>query len=321
MLDHAKLEHVRSRGAKLIARCPACAELGADKTGNHLLIGEDGRYTCINYRGSEGIEHRKRIHALAGVTTINSKPFPVAYTPLPARVGAKPSLPRLRLLDTEEMAQVAHLRGWTYFGGLQMLANRGLLWHGNVWDGGRDWPAWIITDSTRRNTQARKLDGGMWDGIMGAKAKTLPGSDSSWPIGTAEIQDRPIVMLCEGQPDFCAALLVAWFEDFDVNLVAPVCITGSGNSIHTDALPYFAGKHIRIAIHDDIAGYEAAERWSRQLYFGGANVVDGFDFTGIKMLNGRPVKDLADFATQLDPECTFTARILRDMVIWKEAAP
>ena len=37
-----------------------------------------------------------------------------------------------------------------------------------------------ITDSTRRNLQARRLDGGLWQGIGGKKAKSLPGVEASW---------------------------------------------------------------------------------------------------------------------------------------------
>lgn len=60
-------------------------------------------------------------------------------------------------------------------------------------------------------------------------------------------------MVCGG-PDFLAALQVAWWEDRDV---APVCITGARNPIHPDALPYFTGKYVRIATHDDDAGRAA----------------------------------------------------------------
>jgi hypothetical protein len=141
----------------------------------------------------------------------------------------------------------------------------------------------------------------------------LPGSDPSWPIGAAEIGKRPNIVLCEGQPDFCAVLLAAWFEDVPVDCVAPVCITGAGNSIHTDALPLFAGKHVRIAIHEDSHGHAAAQRWARQLCSAGAAHVDGFDFSGLLQRDDRPVKDLADFATLLDPENPPDAHVFADL--------
>ena len=64
-LDVNRLEKVveQAGGAKR-ARCPACAEGGHDKTGNHLWIKADGRYGCCVY--PEDHPHRSRIFALAG---------------------------------------------------------------------------------------------------------------------------------------------------------------------------------------------------------------------------------------------------------------
>ncbi len=65
-LDVAKLEKVRElAGGVVQARCPACAEGGADKTGEHLRIYPDGRFGCCVHP-KDG-DHRKRIWALAGV--------------------------------------------------------------------------------------------------------------------------------------------------------------------------------------------------------------------------------------------------------------
>lgn len=49
------------------ARCPACAESGSDKTGQHLRIYPDGKFGCCVHPGDS--EHRKRIYALAGERT------------------------------------------------------------------------------------------------------------------------------------------------------------------------------------------------------------------------------------------------------------
>lgn len=46
------------------ARCPACAELGQDRKGEHLRIYTDGRFGCCVH--PKNLEHRKRIFALAG---------------------------------------------------------------------------------------------------------------------------------------------------------------------------------------------------------------------------------------------------------------
>jgi len=65
-LDVAKLEKVRELAGGLVqARCPACAEGGNDRTGEHLRIYPDGKFGCCVH--PKDSEHRKRIWALAGV--------------------------------------------------------------------------------------------------------------------------------------------------------------------------------------------------------------------------------------------------------------
>ncbi|MDP8218068.1 MAG: hypothetical protein P9M03_05025 [Candidatus Theseobacter exili] len=65
-IDLSKLENCRQSDKKIIARCPACSEMGQDKTGNHLIINEDGRFGCVVYQGDYGRDHRKRILHLIG---------------------------------------------------------------------------------------------------------------------------------------------------------------------------------------------------------------------------------------------------------------
>ena len=148
------------------------------------------------------------------------------------------------------------------------------------------------------------MDGNPWAGIGGAKAKTLAGSDPAWPIGAAAIGSRPAVILCEGGPDFLAAALVAWWESEEgAEAIAPICMTGAACAIHPEALAGMAGKRVRIAIHADLAGRRAANRWATQLFRAHSGSVDGFEFAGLSTNNGRPAKDLADLATTLDDEC------------------
>jgi len=64
-LDVGKLEKVREVAGGIVqAQCPACAEGGGDRKGEHLRIYPDGRYGCCVHP-KDG-EHRKRIFALAG---------------------------------------------------------------------------------------------------------------------------------------------------------------------------------------------------------------------------------------------------------------
>ena len=63
-LDLSRLENVRERVGKVIARCPACSEMDRDKTGEHLAVFPDGKFGCVAYPKDRG--HRSRIYALAG---------------------------------------------------------------------------------------------------------------------------------------------------------------------------------------------------------------------------------------------------------------
>jgi hypothetical protein len=64
-LDLGRLEKVRQMGGKILARCPACADEGHDRRGDHLVILPDGKFGCAAMPGDA--EHRRRIFALAGI--------------------------------------------------------------------------------------------------------------------------------------------------------------------------------------------------------------------------------------------------------------
>lgn len=66
MIDIGRIEKCRKAGDGWIGRCPACAEAGADRTGNHLRVWPDGRFACVVNTGAEGRHHRQRIFALLG---------------------------------------------------------------------------------------------------------------------------------------------------------------------------------------------------------------------------------------------------------------
>lgn len=66
MIDIGRIEKCRKAGDGWIGRCPACAEGGADRSGNHLRVWPDGRFACVVNSGKEGAQHRRRIFALVG---------------------------------------------------------------------------------------------------------------------------------------------------------------------------------------------------------------------------------------------------------------
>lgn len=64
-LNLNKLEKVVNKpDGKIEARCPACAEQGDDKTGNHLVVYPDGRFGCVANPGDK--DHSRAILRLAG---------------------------------------------------------------------------------------------------------------------------------------------------------------------------------------------------------------------------------------------------------------
>ena len=67
MLNLEMLDGVQLQRGKVIARCPACAEVGMDRAGTHLMVLPDGRFGCVLNPGKAGEEHRRRIWLLAGV--------------------------------------------------------------------------------------------------------------------------------------------------------------------------------------------------------------------------------------------------------------
>src|SRR5512137_983968 len=78
-LDIGKLEKARELAGGIVqAGCPACAEGGGDRKGEHLRIYPDGRYGCCVHP-KDG-EHRKRIFALAGERGKLPFPSPGTFT-------------------------------------------------------------------------------------------------------------------------------------------------------------------------------------------------------------------------------------------------
>ncbi|MDA9260799.1 toprim domain-containing protein [Puniceicoccaceae bacterium] len=171
-------------------------------------------------------------------------------------------LPQLDKGTVSELHQLQELRGLEGFWGLQILSNRGQLFFCDLPDNGQVKRCWIITDDSRRNAQARPLDGSVWDSIGGAKAKTLKGYEARWPIGASAIKANDTVLFCEGGPDLLAAATAATYDLG--NPWSAVCMTGSADII-PDALPQFKGKEVMIFVHNDAAGIKAARRWAAQL--------------------------------------------------------
>jgi hypothetical protein len=101
-LDRTKLQKVRdlANGGQQ-GQCPACAEVGQDRTGEHLRISPDGKFGCCVFPGDR--KHRSRIFALAGEhspKTIKVRVAP-AKTAEPAQLDLLGRLGRVFATPTE----------------------------------------------------------------------------------------------------------------------------------------------------------------------------------------------------------------------------
>ena len=56
----------RLEDGTVVARCPACAAVGQDRAGEHLVVYPDGRFGCVVHPGEGGCLHRKAIWAAVG---------------------------------------------------------------------------------------------------------------------------------------------------------------------------------------------------------------------------------------------------------------
>jgi len=226
------------------------------------------------------IRHRKAARLSGAPQTV---PTPAALEP------EMPKLPKLERGTQEDMLRLSESRN-LLLAAVELASERGLLWFFNSKEG----RAWLITDSARRNAQARRLDGEPW-AWNGKKAWTIGGSSAKWPIGLPESVPFPAIALVEGGPDFVAALhhaIVSGVEAY----IAPVCIAGATMSILAECLPAFQGKRVRVFVHNDAEGLKAAKRWAAQLRGVGAQV-DGYSFDGLDRADGAAVADLCDLAS------------------------
>jgi hypothetical protein len=154
------------------------------------------------------------------------------------------SLARLRGISDYALRE-ASLRGWLRFCDTKF---------------GR---AWVVTDSTRKNAQARLLSGDQWPDIE-AKAKTLPGSLASTPLGLDDIGNADFVGIFEGGPDWLAGLDLLGHRNRG-QAFAVVGILGAANRIPDNLRAAFQDKIVRIYRHADSAGEAASRRWAAQL--------------------------------------------------------
>lgn len=193
----------------------------------------------------------------------------------------------LRLGSDSEIQGLSDLRNLP-LEGLKLAEERGFLRFAEI----RDHISWVLTDNSRKNIQARRLDGAPWEHLPSfPKAYTLPKSQASWPLGADKIAQYQKVALVEGGPDALAAhACIAIEEKPEVGVLA---VLGAANGIPKEVLISLKGKPVRIFGHNDASGQRAAQNWKNQLHSVSCSV-STVVFSKAKQLNGKPVKDLCD---------------------------
>jgi hypothetical protein len=165
---------------------------------------------------------------------------------------------------------------------------------------------WVITDSTRRAAQPRRLDGHLWRFSDGSESKvvSITDSDSKWPCGIHDACRRKRVAIVEGAGDGLAAAHFA-IQSGCAEDVGIVVRLGARLPVPAKCIPFLAGLNVRLFIDRDKAGEDGAQECANQLV-GVAAHVDGVNFKGFVRWDGEPVKDLNDLCL-VSPDC-FEAR-------------
>lgn len=207
--------------------------------------------------------------------------------------------PDIQTGTPQQWRRLAELRGVS-FEAVEWGAKAGLVGFA-IW---RNWPAWIILDRCTEpdgqpmNAQARRMDGKEWWKDKKGRpinSHTLPGAKAGHMIGLSHLGTAPNVLVVEGGPDLLAGLHfihragLAW--DWAI-----LAILGAGQAIQPDEAAKLAGRRVMIVPDVDKAGQDAAERWARSLYDGGAEAVETFELEGFTRRDGAPVGDLCDLA-------------------------
>ena len=213
------------------------------------------------------------------------------------QVGTHPDKIGFQAGTEGQLGRLSELRGLSPTG-MVWAQKRGVLvfgtWHGMEVYG--------VCDSSKKVLEIRRLDGKLFPAagrLPARKAHAVAGSQKRWPVGIMEAKDYACIVLVEGGPDFLAAhdliLREQGLDEATVECV-PVAMLTAGCWIAEEALPYFAGKIVRIFPHHDASGIGliAAARWQKHLQLEAASV-EIFDVSVLHALSDGNISDLNDF--------------------------
>ena len=309
-------------------RSPSFAVSG-DRLWHDHATGDGGDVVAF-LKHASGCDSREAIRRVLGLAGLDNgpglppprlAPRPPAPPP-PARRDALTGLD-LRFPTVGELATIARSRHWPLFAGLEIAARRDMLQTAKVSHRGRVFDSWILTDAARQTAQARRLDGEPWPGPDGRTFKSLSlRADPDHPPGLADVvhADRAAVLLCEGEPDTLAAILIAWCAGL-ADRVGVICLPGASRGLPPPVLAPLQGRRVRIIRQSDPPrpdgsrpSHRAAAVWLASLTEAGI-CADVASLDGLTRLDGQPAKDVADICRDTDLEQleALAPAILRDL--------
>jgi hypothetical protein len=212
------LENVHSVNGKTVARCPACAEDGHDKAGDHLVIDAAGRFGCVKYPGAEGGDHRRRVFALAGVV---EPPRQKRTEHRLKRVESWPDMQSAAAALTPQQHRLADVYLYDKQGAAFAAVAR-------------------YENGAEKTFRQFHISGGKW--LSGAPA-------GDWPLYLGDGIGAGSVYIVEGEKAFNAAL--------SIGLNATTSAGGSGAANKTDWRP-LAGRDVVILPDNDNPGEKFA---------------------------------------------------------------
>jgi hypothetical protein len=278
VLDLLRLEKLKGKGEVFEARCPACAEDGRDRTGNHLFVKSSGEYGCAVNPGDT--EHRKRIFELAGLRTgeqgrTRRRPAVVASPkapelPSPRKLAPMPAEAR-RIWDAgvlslyenaDACAKIDAWRAWAP-GTAYSLAEQGIIGTPTIY--GKPCTAFTVMDAhgTEAGFHARHKPK---DGERAAWSFHPKGTPAlPFVLGAGYAPEAREVLVLEGQWDaVCIAAAAGWLahETAWPERVVVFGTRGSGGwRSFIDAWAGVIPKTARISFFPDED--KAGEEWSK----------------------------------------------------------
>jgi putative DNA primase/helicase len=268
------LENVHSVNGKTVARCPACAEDGHDKAGDHLVIDAAGRFGCVKYPGPSGADHRRRIFAL---------------------VGEKPSRPQAPRKTSQKA--VKRVEGWADMQSAAEACTPAGHRLADVYEypkGGEAFAAVARYENGAGKTFRQfHISGGAWTAGKPAEA---------WPLFLVDGIGPGTVYICEGEKKTLAGL--------GIGLNVTTSAGGSGGANGSDWRP-LAGRDVCILPDNDTPGEKYAATVAGILLGLGCTVrilrLPGLPAAGdlVEYLEANPNADAAQIeamAAQVAPE-------------------